>query len=38
VFRQRFAAMSSVNAMSDLLDEMRRDKANADLVRRIAAS
>ncbi|HXS24796.1 MAG TPA: transcription termination factor Rho, partial [Gemmatimonadales bacterium] len=38
VFRQRFAAMSPVNAMSDLLDEMRRDKANADLVRRIAAS
>lgn len=38
LFRQRIAAMSPVNAMSDLLDEMRRDKTNADLVHRIAAA
>jgi hypothetical protein len=28
--------MSPVNAMNYLLDEMRRDKTNADLIRRLA--
>jgi transcription termination factor Rho len=36
--RQRLAGMSAANAMSYLLDEMRRDKANGDLVRRIAGA
>jgi transcription termination factor Rho len=38
MLRQRIAAMSPANAMSDLLDDMRRDTTNAGLVRRIAAS
>jgi transcription termination factor Rho len=36
VLRQRIASMSPVNAMNYLLDEMRRDKTNADLIRRLA--
>jgi len=35
--RQRIASMSPVNAMNYLLDEMRRDKVNADLIRRLGA-
>jgi transcription termination factor Rho len=38
LLRQRIAVMSPVNAMTDLLDEMRRDRTNADLVRRLSAS
>src|SRR5262245_2147821 len=38
LLRQRIAVMSPVNAMTDLLDEMRRDRTNADLVRRLGAS
>jgi len=36
VLRQRIASMSPVNAMNYLLDEMRRDKTNTDLIRRLA--
>jgi len=36
MLRQRIASMSPVNAMNYLLDEMRRDKTNADLIRRLA--
>jgi transcription termination factor Rho len=35
LLRQRIASMSPVNAMNDLLDEMRRDKTNAELIRRL---
>ncbi|HZE76755.1 MAG TPA: transcription termination factor Rho [Gemmatimonadales bacterium] len=38
LLRQRIASMSPVNAMNDLLNEMRRDKTNAELIRRLGAS
>jgi len=37
LLRQRIASMSPVNAMNQLLDEMRRDKTNAELIRRLGA-
>jgi len=37
LLRQRIAGMSAVNAMNDLLTDMRRAKTNADLVRTLAA-
>ena len=38
LLRQRIAGMSSINAMNDLLIELRRNKTNDDLVRALAAS
>ena len=38
LLRQRIAGMSSINAMNDLLTDMRRARSNDDLVRALAAS
>ena len=37
LLRQRIAGMSPINAMSDLLTDMRRSKSNEELVRTLAA-
>ncbi len=37
VLRQRLAGMTPINAMNDLLTDLRRNRTNADLVRSIAA-
>jgi transcription termination factor Rho len=37
LLRQRIAGMSSINAMNDLLTDMRRNKTNEELVRTLAA-
>ena len=38
LLRQRIAGMTPINAMNDLLTDMRRNKTNEDLVRVLAAS
>jgi transcription termination factor Rho len=38
LLRQRIAGMTPLNAMSDLLTDLRRHKTNADLVRALAAA
>jgi transcription termination factor Rho len=38
VLRQRIADMTPINAMNDLLTDLRRSRTNADLVRAIAAA
>jgi len=35
--RQRIAAMTPINAMNDLLTDLRRSKTNTDLIRTLAA-
>jgi transcription termination factor Rho len=35
--RQRIAGMTPINAMSDLLTDLRRSKTNQDLIRTLAA-
>jgi transcription termination factor Rho len=35
--RGRFAGMTPLNAMNDLLGDLRRNKTNADLIRSMAA-
>ena len=37
LLRQRLAGMTSINAMNDLLTDMRRNRTNEDLVRALAA-
>ncbi len=38
LLRQRIAGMSPINAMNDLLTDMRRNKTNEELVRTLVAS
>ena len=38
MLRQRIAGMTALNAMNDLLADLRRNKTNDDLVRALAAS
>jgi transcription termination factor Rho len=38
LLRQRIAGMSAINAMNDLLTDMRRNRTNEELVRTLAAS
>jgi transcription termination factor Rho len=37
VLRERFAGMTPINAMNDLLTDLRRNKTNAELIRSLAA-
>jgi transcription termination factor Rho len=37
VLRQRLAGMTPINAMTDLLTDLRRNKTNGDLIRTLAA-
>jgi transcription termination factor Rho len=37
LLRQRIAGMSAINAMQDLLTDMRRNRTNEELVRALAA-
>jgi transcription termination factor Rho len=37
VLRERFAGMTPINAMNDLLTDLRRNKTNAELIRALAA-
>ncbi len=37
LLRQRVAGMTPINAMNDLITDLRRNRTNADLVRALAA-
>ena len=37
LLRGRFAGMTPINAMNDLLTDLRRNKTNAELIRSLAA-
>ena len=37
VFRQRIAGMTPINAMNDLLVDLRRNKTNGELIKTLAA-
>jgi transcription termination factor Rho len=37
LLRQRIAGMTPINAMTDLLTDLKRNKTNAELIRTLAA-
>mgnify|MGYP003296554138 CR=1 FL=1 len=37
LLRQRIAGMTPINAMTDLLTDLKRNKTNAELIRSLAA-